>query len=356
MRKAIIPLIIIILTVFLGCYTMNQEYMPASTPGSLLTSAPTTTLTPFSTITATVVPTNYNTPTIEPTLLAEVETLEAIVEEHAELKQYNDPRYCLIYGICSYSYGHRLSPNKEWATFFIADKTYGIDIIGIENNKEWKIYFHDLWPYEPPYGEGMVFIEHWSRDGKYLYLTYTDGSEGGYGYFWETADKLFRFNLDNGTWVDTKMGPAHAISPNDKYISYRRGQELVIYEFQTGDERVLTIPDEFIVFSNFQWSPDSSKLIFITSNNDFMQDEIPTGLNLVLLNIDTMHQETILENDNRFFYPVEWISDDQVALCIETSMFSLYHMESLVGAYLLDLSDNTIEKFDYPNSAKNCYY
>ena len=283
-------------------------------------------------------------PVLPPDILAKVATLDAIVTEKPELK-YGLP--CIIMDSnCSI-----MSPNGKWAVFDSWEEgTGGLSIIDIASKTQWNIYYYDITG--KSWDDTAVDIEHWSHDGHYLYVSPRPPGDGGEGWFWRTYIQLIRMNLEDGTWVDTKMGTAYSFSPNDRFIAYRRNQNVVIHEFQTGHDRTFTVPSEYVVFGRFTWSSDSKKIIFVSSSaEELLSDNLsekPNGFTLFLLNVADMQVQTILKNDERYLYPIEWLTPTVVLL------ESLYkagpngELEYGGENYKLDLETHEIYKYESP--------
>jgi hypothetical protein len=256
--------------VLAGCDTVSATKVE-DIPKTTSTPAPTMAAKVSPAITETVFPFVEETPTLQPEVLAEVATLDAIVTEMPELGNYYD-RFCIIHGNCAYVSNLGLSPNKEWAVFFsVENGTGGLSIVNVASKKQWQISYYDIT------GESCcdttVVIEHWSHDGNYIYVSPRMAASGGLFWFWRDHIQLIRINLEHGAWVDTKMGSSYSFSPNDKFIAYRRGATLVIYEFQTGNERILNIPTEYVAFGRFTWSQDSKQIIFVGSTVQELQTD-----------------------------------------------------------------------------------
>jgi hypothetical protein len=253
-----------------GCTSVSTPEVAdiSITPNSTRTPESISTPFPAITVTAKTVPTVTDvsastvelTSTIQPEKLAEVATIEAIITEKPELGEFYS-RFCIINGYSCYaSSSVGLSPNKEWAIFFVASESGGLSIVNVNTQKQWNIYYHEI----KGYGcDCTVQVEHWSQDGHYLYVSPQMGGDGGMFWFWRDYIQLIRINLDNGTWVDTNMGASHSFSPNDKYIAYRRGQNVVVHDFQTGNEQTFSVPAEYVAFGRFVWSPDSKNIMFV---------------------------------------------------------------------------------------------
>jgi Tol biopolymer transport system component len=260
-------------------------------------------------------PTLTKTPTIDPTeavpagTMIALATMDAIVTKQPELGEYYS-HDCMIYPCYVTNLG--LSPDGRWAVFFNAEQYGGLSVVDINVTKKMDINLTDI--IDCPCGSSAsIHVEHWSKDGKYLYVSPYDGSEGGFEEFWKSKTILVRINLEENTWLDTKMGPSFSFSPNDKYIAYRNKQKIIIYDFQSAKSREMEILSDDKMFGHFIWSPDSNEIIFVSSATD-LDEERPDGFTLLLLDIETMTMEVILKNDQRYLYPLEWPSDDTVLL------------------------------------------
>jgi hypothetical protein len=243
-----------------------------------------------------------------------------------------------------------LSPNGKWAVFFnTIDGTAGLSIVNVNSKKQWDISYYDI---TGTYGSDVtVAIEHWPRDGRYLYVSPQMGGSGGLFWFWRDYIQLIRIDLEDGTWVNTNMGAAFSFSPNDQFIAYRRGQNVIIHEFQTGDERTFTVPSEYAAFGRFVWSSDSEQIVFVGSSvSEVESDELstkPNGFTLFLLNIGNMKAQVIIENDQRYLYPLEWQTSNVVlleSLYEVTSDGTLHHNGE---KYKFDLETNDISKYQF---------
>jgi len=275
-----------------------------------------------------------------------VATIEALVSENPELGEYYS-RACVVYSACLVSSElFALSPDKKWATFFTSKGSGGLSIVGTENNEQWNVTYQDITGNNFAC-ECSVEIEHWSHDGNYLYVSPRTPGGGGPFWYWRDYIQLIRINLNNGTWVDTKMGSAFSFSPNDRYIAYRRAQDVVVHEFQTGKEQTFRLPAEYVVFGRFLWSQDSKQIIFISSPVDEVVEK-PKGFSLFLLNVDDMSVRTILEKDERHLFPVEWQTPNLILLEGLYTVSSSDTLKSGGKKYLLDLQTNSISEYQSP--------
>lgn len=316
-------------------------------------NSPTAPLTPITSVTATIFPTStetvfFRTPTFQPEIAAEVATLDAIVTDIPELGDFYD-RFCITHSNCAFVPDLGLSPNGEWAVFFTSIDSAGLSIVNINSKKQWNISYHDITGIYG--GDATVVIEHWSQDGRYLYVSPRTAGSGGLGYFWRSETQLIQLDLTDGTWLNTNMGSAFSFSPDDKFIAYKRGENAVIHEFQTGQERIFPVPPEYGAFGRFVWSQDSKQILFVGSSVEELEAVILSddqkGFTLFLLNVDNMKVKVIVEKDERYLYPLEWQAPNKVLLK------SLYQVNS-DGAlfyndndkYQLDLETKEIAKYE----------
>jgi hypothetical protein len=261
------------------------------------------------TVTIPAAPIIAPTETVPAGTLIALATMDAIVTKQPQLGKYYS-HDCMIYPCYVTNLG--LSPDGKWAVFFSSEQYGGLSIVDINVTKKMDINLIDI--IDCPCGpSASVHVEHWSGDGKYLYVSPYDGSEGGFEEFWRSKTILIRIDLEKGTWLDTNMGPAFSFSPNDNFIAYRNGQKITIYDHQSAKSREAEVSSDYGAFGHFVWSPDGNEIIFISSTTD-LDEERPDGFTLLLLNTETMTMKVILENDDRYLYPLEWPSDDTVLL------------------------------------------
>ena len=286
-------------------------------------------------------PTVEPTPTFPPTAAAEIATLDAIVAEKPELKNHYS-RYCVTIANCANASNLGLSPNGKWAAFFSTKQgTGGLTIVNIVTKKQWEIFYAD---FEDVTGCDCVMdVEYWSQGGRYLFIMPRMVADGGLGWFWQKNTHLIRMELENGTWVDTGMGAAYSFSPGDRYIAFRRGNELVIHEFFTGEERVFVVPEEYTAFGQLMWSPDANQIMFVASTVEELLEYkgVPDGLSLLLLDVTSMQVRIILEKDERFLFPLEWQDADTVFLGSLLEIGPSGYAECCHTLYKLELANET---------------
>jgi len=317
-RSALGMVFLISLMTSVSCNPTNREvetetFSPTLTNSvqETLTPHQTNTLTPIPTVTLTTtsptIPTpsqpSFTTPTIPQETMAALATLDSLVTQVPNLEEYYSWE-CILYPC--YTSGLGLSPNGLWAAFFSARESGGLKIVSIDGTKQWEVYFSELSGIPCPCGDALVAIDHWSADGKYIYLYPYMGGDGGEDWLWRDHDQLIRLDLDSGNWIDTQMGAAYSFSPDDQFIAYRSESGINIYEINTGQEAVFPVLTRFIDFGQFIWSPDSSRIIYVASEEELDGEARETGLTVFLVDLKENSVETIFENDIRYLYPVVW--------------------------------------------------
>jgi hypothetical protein len=344
------------LTILVACKLATPN--PTATPSALVIISPSPIVKPSSTIartpsrtispptaTPTLTPTNKMTPSatnepyLSPTLpvatLSILQTLDAYVTQNPDVGKYYETvmRECLTLACNSYRLG--MSPNGIWAAFFTVNENIqndgGLIITNIKGKKRWYIYNSDLTA-DIDLGTGVVRVEHWSLDGKYVYLSPYFAIDGGYSWFWNDTLKLIRFDLETGSYIDTRMNRSFSFSPNDRYIAYRGDDGVRIFELKTGIEQVFPMPTDTFDFGRFTWSPDGKRLIFVTSLEN-IENTQEQGFSSFLIDLRDNTIRTVFKNDMRYIYPVSWIDPNIVILK------GLFDGQQ----YILDLGTNEIK-------------
>lgn len=333
---------LIFLSIFaVGCNTASVSTMTA-------TLSPALTNTPE--------PVSISSPSIQVTLtipaatLSGVSTIEAIVTEKPELERFYE-RSCILSGLCCCVSDLGLSPNGKWAIFFnTIDGTAGLSVVNVDSKMQWDISYYDITGSHG--GDVTVAIEHWSKDGRYLYVSPQMAGSGGLFWFWRSQTQLIRLNLEDGTWLNTNMGSAFSLSPDDRFISFRREQNVVIHEIQTGRERTFTMPPEYGAFGRFVWSQDSKQIIFIGSSVEELDAVVLSddekGFTLFLLDTGNMEAQVIIEKDERYLYPVEWQASNTVLLESLYQVASDGTLHYNGEKFLLNLETNEISQYESP--------
>ena len=284
-----------------------SEIVSSSTPILRSTKTPFTTLQPIETIPVAT--------------LNSVSTLDAIrinlISQFPELEEHNT--FCTP----SYCYGIEISPNGQW--IYLTNSNV-IDIFSIDSEMIGKYSFYDIYGYRINYYEGYVEGVHWTKDGRYLYVTAHVGGDGGPEAYLNYKSVLVRISL---TWNDVNISGSFKISPNEKFIIYSNSKsEVRIRELSTGQEQVYSAPGNFHYFGKYVWAPNSKKVIFVATTESWETDD--RRFALLMVDIESSVIGQILEFPYPFYYPVSWIEADKVTL----NKFQDF------GEWALDLSAN----------------
>jgi hypothetical protein len=326
--KIILSLIVaILLVILLSSCNGGQSVPPTPVPSTatvvpptktpLLMDTPQPTATPTSTERATITPTisptpsppPYFTPTIPRETLAALATLDSLVTQVPNLGEFYTWE-CMLYPC--YTSGLGLSPNGLWAAFFSANESGGLKIVSVDGTKQWEVYFSELTGIPCPCGDALVAIDHWSSDGRYIYLYPDMQGDGGYDWVWNKQAHLIRLDLFSGYWIDTQMGNSYSFSPDDQFIAYRFESGVHIHDLSTREELVFPVSAEFIDFGRFVWSPDGSRLIFAAGKEDLNLEEQEEGLTVFLLSLSDSSVISLFEDDLRYLCPMAWPEQNQV--------------------------------------------
>jgi hypothetical protein len=327
----------------------TMTVIPTATDNLAAITTPEFTHTPI--LVSATSPTIEATPTIPPATFSVVSTIEAIVTEKPELERFYE-RHCIVYGFCCCVPNLGLSPDGKWAVFFNSpiDGSGGLSVVNVGSKKQWDISYYEI---TGTYGgDTTVGVEHWSQDGRYLYVSPRMAGSGGLGYFWRSETQLIRLDLTDGTWFNTNMSSAFSFSPDDRFIVYRREQNVVIHEFQTGQERIFAVPSEYGAFGRFVWSQDNKQIMFIGSSVEELEAVVlpddAKGFTLFLLNTANMKAQVIIEKDQHYLYPLEWQVPNIVLLesLYKVGADGILHHNG--EKYRLDLETNDISKHKSP--------
>ncbi len=317
-------LISLLLIIFLMACSSEQvsTIPPMPLPSATNTStkvAPSPTLT--STQTATP---SLNIETIPVATMYVVATLDAVraelVSQFPELQDY--PVSCSLFS-CT---GIQTSPNGEITLFTNGNV---VNLFEGDSTEIGSYSFYDIYGYKIDYWGGYVFPAHWTRDGKYLYLSANPGGDGGPEPYFGYISALVRVNLENGTWKDTGIRGSFAVSPNDAYIVYSNNKNQIrIRNWSTGQEQVYILPDDFLYFGSYVWSPDDQEIVFTGTPEDWYATD--SRFALWMIDMDGQTVIPLYEFSLPFYFPVSWTEPDKIIL----SKFNEW------GEWTLDLSVN----------------
>lgn len=327
--------------------TYTPTYTPTETPRPTATDTPlpsatttrtpaqTETHTPWPSATPTATATPFLSPTIQQETLSALATLDALVAARPELGEYYSWE-CMLYPCYMTRLG--LSPKGEWAVFFSVKESGGLKIASVDGLKVWEVYFSELTGMDCSMCDAFVDVEHWSLDGRYLYISPNMAGDGGNYWFWRQSQKLFRLNLENGTWIDTEKGAAYSFSPNDRYIVYSDDNGVHIYEFRSGNEQVFSLPPEISLFGNYTWSPNSKRIVFVASTFEGDKNHFTN----YLIDLEKNSLELILDSE-KLLYPRTWDGTGHIL------MGDYEDGPSGKVKYLLDMSTQEVTPLSNPH-------
>jgi len=289
----------------------------------------TLTTTPTQSAASTISPTKTLSPTVPPESTASIATLDAVatldaarnklISQNPELENYGT--FCQR----SYCYGAEISPNGQQ---IIITNGNTIDLFNVNGESIGKYSFYDLYGHLVGFGDGSASAIHWTNDGKYLYVA-TNFGDGGPEPYFGYKSSLARVNLENGTWEDTGISGVISFSPDDKYLVYSSSKnEIKVIDLQSGEQNIYHAADYYLYFGNFVWSPESKKVVFVATPEDW---DVKDGkFALYMADFESKTISNLYESTFPFYYPVNWI---------DTSIVALNKFQE-IGEWSLDLSVN----------------
>lgn len=224
--------------------------------------------------TSTISPANTSSPTLPPPATVPIATVNAVatldalridlINQYPELEKYGT--FCQL----TDCYGAQISPNGQQ---IIITNGNTIDLFNSNGERIGKYSFYEFYGHLIGFGDGYASGIHWSKDGRYLYVA-TQFGEGGPQPYFGYKSSLARINLENGTWKDTGIQGVISFSPNEKYIAYSTNDsEIRIRDLQSGEEKAYFTSDYYLYFGNFVWSPDSKRIIFAATPEQWYEDD-----------------------------------------------------------------------------------
>jgi hypothetical protein len=279
-----------------SCVSVAPRLAPTPTHTTAVTVIATPTLLPAVTSTASPTLTPMPSPTLIPTLTP-VPTPEVIVAIEAPYT----------------------SPSGRWSAivmegFFDGDQRSAIlKVVSDDGDIAWiaeTITTTDIWD---QFEWAIPFA--WSQSEGYLYFTHHVRGDGCSPPM--NGSDLYRLDLRNGEVVELvpRIGRWLALSPDEStlaYLSFERERGLVIRDLASGSERSTQLfieePDaaEGIVFtSHLLWSPDGQTLV-LTADIDTCQHPDLLSTSIVRIDVDTLAQTTLVQEDKRWLTTVGW--------------------------------------------------
>lgn len=215
------------------------------------------------------------------------------------------------------------SPDGKWAILEsinpnVLDSPWRLDfrfnVVSTNGSTKWVtpfyseiygIYSETLSDCSCPRYFGSLQVEHWSKDGNYLYFSaypYADGP----GLFNEIFPEryIYRLDLRTGDIVKTLMDIEAAFSPSDRFIVYMGDKTIHIFDFDNGTEKVVNLPKiDYDLFGGFLWSPDEKQIAFTTVKFDNRAQTFYAGdYSVFLLNAENLSLQLLIEKNRYYTY------------------------------------------------------
>lgn len=175
----------------------------------------------------------------------------------------------------------------------------------------------DAWA---PYGLGYTVPRpfHWSRDGRYLYVT-NDPAPDGCALFVNGSD-LQRVDLSDGS-VTEIVGPVGlwlSLSPDETklaYLSWNGDRPLVVRDLASGAENAIKLPagDPNWQAGNIVWSPDGNSMVLTVANNP-CAGGWAQSTSIMQVNLATLQARPLLADDKRLLVTAEWPEPSTIVL------------------------------------------
>jgi len=157
---------------------------------------------------------------------------------------------------------------------------------------------------------------HWSHDGRYLYITNKPVPDGC-AVFVNGTD-LRRVDLSDGSVreIVPSAGLWLSLSPDETMLAYigygDRG--LVIRDLATGIEQETKLdPGKDYQAGHIIWSPDGTTIMLALAIRPCSTDWADST-SIIRVDVATLEQVTLLQEDKRLLVPVEWATADKVLL------------------------------------------
>jgi len=295
--------VLLVILLFSAC-------VPMSTPTPALTATALSLATPAPTATSPIIP------TITPALTKEVAaTPPTVVGTPTATPNLLD------FQVDTRSF---TSPDGEWTAQVIVALPVSSDaavssyytqlkVSKRDGTTEWVIV--DEWA---EWGLGYTIPQplHWSHDGRYLYITNKPVPDGC-AVFVNGTD-LRRVDLSDGSVreIVPSAGLWLSLSPDETMLAYigygDRG--LVIRDLATGIEQETKLdPGKDYQAGHIIWSPDGTTIMLALAIRPCSTDWADST-SIIRVDVATLEQVTLLQEDKRLLVPVEWATADKVLL------------------------------------------
>jgi Tol biopolymer transport system component len=191
--------------------------------------------------------------------------------------------------------------------------------------KAWPVSYTEVYGIETDRFISGYYVtpRHWSKDGRYLYLSIRpcclDGGCSKYG----GGESLVRLDLTNGR-VTFTLHPGgddrlrlytFSFSDDDRYLAYLRTwlehPILNIQDLVTGEEVHIPLGEQFDEAGGVVWSPDKSRIVFSARTGEDCDNMVNY---LVMMKLEDQSQTILLESTTDDYTPVEWTEENEIML------------------------------------------
>jgi hypothetical protein len=240
------------------------------------------------------------------------------------------------------------SPDGQWLAVICDpdhnDQTY-TKVFRLDGTKAWQVPFYETYGITQqdkinPEGirSGAMLIVHWSADSQYLYLVpWVRRFDGNCMNFY-SGPALYRLELSNGN-VTATLHPTssfwqaynYSLSPNDRYLAYvspLNGNIIHIFALATGEEKVITLSDQFINAGMFLWSPNMRKLAFAAGGPNWCD----TGkFTIFVYDLENGNLKALPTHNLLWLKPKEWVSEEEILVGGSTTSENSEYVEYILN-------------------------
>ena len=255
------------------------------------------------------------------------------------------------------------SPNGRYVAMVSQSKPIVIDnseqfyaaITIEEGERQWEVLSN--WY---GYGLGYIFpdVVQWSTNGRYLYYTHREASDGCS--IFPKATGLYRFDTETATTADllpSGFTRNLALSPDESQIAYTQfeGQSImaVVRNIENSDERSVVVVDNLTSAQagSLVWSPDGSYFLFTIAHEPCSPNWTHSIVRVDITEVG-LTAVTLIEKDNRQFTTLNWLDSQQTAVQLQDKEGRQWQMDTTSGETIP--GDKIAPTLDYTDTAAGC--
>jgi hypothetical protein len=236
------------------------------------------------------------------------------------------------------------SPDGTWtASYIVTDNSDGLVFGRQDNSVEWVVDYYTLYGSQHGSGKGVGGLNFfaWSDDGKFAYVVPVPERDGP-GLWFGGGATLIRLDLQDGSWEDLNVGSSWSMHENS--IVYSADDGVRLRDMTNGKEQLFVVPDKYDIFGRYVWSPDGSRVAFTAAYGDWYEGE--NGFSVILIDFSKNSVTTLLKDDLRFLYPIEW--DDEGQILMKKEYQILMEISERDQYYYFDLATKKISAAPTP--------